>query len=136
MYKRIAHVDCVFRISFSMPRSESQLLHQLLQTHDTGYSGYMSDLDNLYSYTLRSMDDFKPCMLTPQIDELKIKIAQLINIVRAATTSKDEFNVEMQRYATIFKDYANELRLKSRKSKLIKTWFLTAVFDEQCTTVR
>lgn len=111
-----------------MPRQESQTLHGLIAKYDLGYSKYLSDLDNLYSFTLRSMDHYKIEMVNEDQRLFQTHVAQLIKVVRAATTNADEFAAEMHRYADVFGDCSKELKFSRKRCKKIRQLFTTAAF--------
>ena len=108
-----------------MPRNESPTLHKLIENYDIGYSKYQSDLDNMYYFIIRQMDEWMKIIAKGKFKPMAKK---LIIILRATTTTYKEFRFEMQRYADIFADFADEKRLYATQREMMRNYFLKAKF--------
>lgn len=103
-------------------RNESKTLHESLKKHDLGYCEDQSDIDGLYYFLLRNLEEFEKLLLDKEnfIDQ----VIKLKKIVESLFPNTEEFKMEWKRYRNTFVEHF--VHAKTNKSDLdfIKNLFI------------
>lgn len=96
-------------------RVESLLLKALLEEHDLGYCGYLSDIEGLYYFVMRSLDEwFSVCER-----EFTVRLELLAKIVNSLCSCRKEFEHEWNKYRVLFVEHARYLKKATSAKKSI-----------------
>ena len=105
-----------------MNRSESQAMKTLLDEHDLGFCKTLSDVDGLYYFTLRSMEEIGSIVHNQEL--FTTTVFQLRKIVDAMFPKVSESKREWRRYRIMFREFFVHARVSKKDLKFVDNLFL------------
>ena len=103
-------------------------MKELLRKHDLGYCEGQSDLDGIYYFTLKNMEDFHLLFQTNK-QEFQNNVFALRRILDALFPEFNDFNKEWQRYRSMFLEYFIHAKAKRCDIEFIKQLFDLSQFN-------
>ena len=103
-------------------RNVSQTFIAMIKESDPGYCEGQSDVDGLYYFTLKNMEDFEEFFLTDSEAFVK-NVGRLRKILFALHPRLCDFKIEWQRYKSMFMEFFVHAKTNQKDLEFIKNLF-------------
>jgi hypothetical protein len=94
---------------------DSRCLKKLLKKHDPGFCEGQSDIDALYYFTMRNLEEFETLSDARVIDTF-LKLRQ---VIRAMLPENEDFARELKRYHQMFSEHFAHAKLKPKAMRIL-----------------